>query len=97
MVRIGNDWDSLLAGEWDKPYYQELRAFLRDEYSSGTVYPPAGDIFNALRLTAYEDVRAVILGQDPYINEGQAHGLCFSVKAGNALPPSLVNIYKEIQ
>ena len=96
MVRIGNDWDSLLAGEWDKPYYQELRAFLRDEYSSGTVYPPAGDIFNALRLTAYEDVRAVILGQDPYHEPGQAQGLSFSVPYGMQQPPSLVNILKEL-
>ena len=96
MVRIGNDWDQLLADEWDKPYYQELRTFLRDEYSSGTVYPPAGDVFNALKTTAYEDVRVVILGQDPYHEPGQAQGLSFSVPKGMQNPPSLINILKEL-
>ena len=96
MVRIGNDWDQLLADEWDKPYYQELRTFLRDEYNSSTVYPPAGDVFNALKTTAYEDVRVVILGQDPYHEPGQAQGLSFSVPKGMQEPPSLVNILKEL-
>ena len=90
---IGNKWDGLLADEWQKPYYQELRSFLIDEYKSETVYPPATDIYNALRLTDYDDVKVVILGQDPYHEPGQAHGLAFSVKAGVTEPPSLVNIF----
>lgn len=97
MVSIGNDWDRLLADEWDKPYYRELRAFLKDEYEAGTVYPPAKDIFNALRLTAYEDVKVVILGQDPYHEPGQAQGLAFSVPYNIQQPPSLVNILKELE
>lgn len=96
MVTIGNDWDDLLRDEWDKPYYQELREFLREEYSSGTVYPPADDIYNALRLTPYSEVRAVILGQDPYHEPGQAQGLAFSVPYEVPQPPSLVNIIKEL-
>ena len=96
MVRIGNDWDNLLKGEWDKPYYQDLREFLREEYRSGTVYPPAEDIFNALRLTPYDSVKAVILGQDPYHEPGQAQGLAFSVPYDVPQPPSLVNIIKEL-
>lgn len=96
MVRIGNDWDEMLAAEWDKPYYLELRDFLREEYSSGTVYPPADDIFNALRLTPYSDVKVVILGQDPYHEPGQAQGLAFSVPYDVPQPPSLVNIVKEL-
>ena len=97
MVTIGNDWDRLLEGEWDKPYYQNLREFLREEYSSGTVYPPAGDIFNALKLTPYSEVKAVILGQDPYHEPGQAQGLAFSVPYEVPQPPSLVNIIKELE
>ena len=98
MKRItGNKWDGLLADEWQKPYYQELRSFLIDEYKNETVYPPAGDIYNALRLTDYDDVKAVILGQDPYHEPGQAHGLAFSVPVGAAAPPSLVNILKELE
>ena len=96
MVTIGNDWDDLLRDEWDKPYYQKLREFLREEYSSGTVYPPADDIYNALRLTPYSEVRAVILGQDPYHEPGQAQGLAFSVPYEVPQPPSLVNIIKEL-
>jgi uracil-DNA glycosylase len=96
MVNIGNDWDGLLEAEWGKPYYRELRRFLKSEYGSRTVYPDMHDIFNALRYTAYGDVKAVILGQDPYHGPGQAHGLCFSVKPGVEPPPSLVNIFKEI-
>ena len=98
MKRItGNKWDGLLAEEWQKPYYQELRSFLIEEYKNETVYPPAGDIYNALRLTDYDDVKAVILGQDPYHEPGQAHGLAFSVPVGVAAPPSLVNILKELE
>jgi len=93
---IGNKWDELLADEWQKPYYQELRALLINEYREATVYPPAADIYNALRLTDYDDVKVVILGQDPYHEPGQAHGLAFSVPVGVAEPPSLVNILKEL-
>ncbi|MDR2163489.1 MAG: uracil-DNA glycosylase [Clostridiales Family XIII bacterium] len=96
MVKIGNDWDDLLKGEWDKPYYRQLRGFLKSEYSSRTIYPDMHDIFNALRYTPYNDVKVVILGQDPYHGPGQAHGLCFSVKPGVPSPPSLVNIFKEL-
>ena len=96
MVTIGNDWDGLLAGEWEKSYYRELREFLRNEYSSNTVYPPADSIFNALRMTPYDEVRVVILGQDPYHEPGQAQGLSFSVPYDVPAPPSLVNILKEL-
>lgn len=97
MVHLGNDWDEILKDEWDKPYYLLLRRFLKQEYQSRTVYPDMNDIFNALRYTAFRDVKAVILGQDPYHGAGQAHGLCFSVKKGVDIPPSLQNIYKEMQ
>lgn len=97
MVQIGNDWDQLLLGEFDKPYYRELREFLVQEYRSTTVYPDMYDIFNALRYTPCGKVKAVILGQDPYHEPGQAHGLCFSVKKGVPKPPSLVNIMKELK
>lgn len=96
MVNIGNDWDELLKGEFDKDYYKKLRQFLKAEYSSNTVYPDMYDIFNALKYTAYKDVKVVILGQDPYHGPGQAHGLCFSVQKGVQKPPSLQNIFKEI-
>ena len=92
----GNKWDELLADEWQEPYYQELRSFLISEYENGTVYPPAEDIYTALRMTDYDDVKAVILGQDPYHEPGQAYGLAFSVQAGVPAPPSLVNILKEL-
>ena len=97
MVHFGNDWDEILAGEFDKPYYRKLRAFLKNEYATKTIYPPMNDIFNALRYTSFENTRVVILGQDPYHGYGQAHGLCFSVKAGVQPPPSLQNIFKEIK
>ena len=96
MVHIGNDWDYLLKEEFDSDYYLKLREFLKKEYFSTTVYPPMDDIFNALKYTSYENTRVVILGQDPYHGPGQAHGLCFSVKEGVAPPPSLKNIFKEI-
>lgn len=96
MVNIGNSWDKLLEEEFKKEYYIKLREFLKEEYSKHTVYPSMDNIFNALKLTPYEAVRCVILGQDPYFNEGQAHGLAFSVQKGVALPPSLQNIYKEL-
>ena len=97
MVHIGNTWDELLKNEWSMPYYRELRAFLADEYRSRAIFPPMGDIFNAFKFCAYEDVKVVILGQDPYHGDGQAHGLAFSVKKGVEIPPSLKNIYKELE
>ncbi len=97
MVKLNNQWDSVLDGEFDKPYYLELRRFLKNEYATKIVYPDMYDIFNALKWTSYEDVKAVILGQDPYHEPGQAHGLCFSVKRGTRKPPSLVNIFKELE
>ena len=97
MVNIGNSWDEMLEGEFQKEYYLKLRAFLAREYKTRTVYPDMYDIFNALRYTSYEDVKAVIIGQDPYHGPGQAHGLSFSVKKGIEQPPSLKNIFKEIQ
>lgn len=97
MVHIGNEWDGLLKGEFEKEYYLKLRKFLAYEYKHGTVYPDMYDIFNGLKYTSYSDVKAVILGQDPYHGRGQAHGLCFSVKKGVPQPPSLQNIFKELQ
>lgn len=97
MVNFGNSWDTVLKGEFDKPYYLELRKFLIDEYRNYTIYPNMYDIFNAMKYTPYENVRAVIIGQDPYHGEGQAHGLCFSVKKGVPVPPSLRNIFTEIK
>ncbi|MCL2387747.1 MAG: uracil-DNA glycosylase [Defluviitaleaceae bacterium] len=97
MVKLHNDWDELLAEEFSKEYYQQLRAFLKEEYRTQTIYPDMHDIFNALKFTSYENVKAVIVGQDPYINAGEAHGLSFSVKAGIKTPPSLLNIFKELE
>ena len=94
-LKIGNDWDSVLAEEKDKPYFAELEKFVEKEYAEYTVYPPRSLIFAALRYVPFEDVKVVIVGQDPYINEGQAHGLCFSVESG-LYPPSLKNVFKEI-
>ena len=96
MISFNNDWDTLLSEEFKKDYYLALREFLKAEYSSRRIYPPMNDIYNALRYTSRSDTRVVILGQDPYHGYGQAHGLCFSVKEGVALPPSLKNIYKEL-
>ena len=97
MVHIGNSWDTLLADQFSAPYYLQLREFLKAEYRAGAVFPPPEDIFNALKATPYEKVKVVLLGQDPYHGEGQAHGMCFSVRKGVALPPSLKNIYKELE
>lgn len=97
MVNIGNSWDGLLSGEFEKDYYKELQQFLKAEYESYTIHPDKNDIFNALKWTSYEDVRVVIFGQDPYHGENQAHGLCFSVQKGVEIPPSLKNIYKELK
>lgn len=97
MVNIGNSWDNILKQDFESENYKQLRAFVAHEYRTHTVYPDMYDIFNALKYTAYEKVRVVILGQDPYHGEGQAHGMCFSVKPGVETPPSLVNIFKEIE
>ena len=97
MVSLLNDWDDLLSDEFQKEYYLKLREFLKSEYFSRQIYPPMNDIFNALRYTSYQDTRVVILGQDPYHGPGQAHGLCFSVKRGVEPPPSLKNIFKELE
>ena len=97
MVTLGNDWDAVLGDEFEKPYYRQLRAFLKEEYTHHTVYPSMYDIFNALKTTPYSDVRVVLLGQDPYHGPGQAHGMCFSVRKGVEPPPSLVNIFRELQ
>ncbi|MBF4693173.1 uracil-DNA glycosylase [Fusibacter ferrireducens] len=91
-----NDWQELLSPEFEKDYYQHLRQFLIHEYRTQKIYPLKEDLYNAFRLTAYKEVKVVILGQDPYHGAGQAHGLCFSVLKGVKTPPSLVNIYKEL-
>lgn len=96
MVRIGNDWDEIIGEEFQKPYYLRLREFLKQEYARGRVFPEKQNIFNALKTTPYNQVKAVIIGQDPYHEVGQAHGLCFSVQKGCAIPPSLRNMYKEL-
>lgn len=97
MVHFGNDWDNILADEFLKPYYKELRNFLKVEYSSRTIYPNMNDIFNALKASSFQNTRVVIIGQDPYHGAGQAHGMCFSVKRGVEPPPSLKNIFKELE
>ena len=96
MGMIENDWLAELEPEFRKPYYKALYEFVKTEYSTTQVFPPADDIFNAFHLTPLSQVKVVILGQDPYHNTGQAHGLCFSVKPDVDIPPSLVNIYKEL-
>lgn len=97
QVNIEPSWAKILQNEFDKEYFTRLTQFVRDEYGRGTCYPPGREIFNAFNLCPLERVRVVILGQDPYHGPGQAEGLCFSVKTGVALPPSLVNIFKEIK
>lgn len=96
MSQITNDWLDAINGEFRKPYYKELYNFVKDEYSKTVVYPPADDIFNAFHFTPLSKVKVLILGQDPYHNVNQAHGLCFSVKPGEDIPPSLQNIYQEL-
>ena len=97
MIEFNNEWDELLKDEFKKPYYLELRKKLIYEYRTQQIFPGMYDIFNALKYTSYSDIKAVIIGQDPYHGVGQAHGLSFSVKKGVAPPPSLVNIFKEIK
>jgi len=96
MAPISNDWLVPLKAEFSKPYYAKLYRQINEEYRSRVIYPPADDIFNAFAFTPLSQVKVVILGQDPYHEEGQAHGLCFSVKPGTETPPSLVNIYQEL-
>ena len=96
MSEISNDWLPAVNAEFKKPYYKDLYKFVKEEYSKNVVFPPSEDIFNALHLTPLSEVKVLILGQDPYHNFNQAHGLCFSVLPGNDTPPSLVNIYKEL-
>lgn len=96
-IKIESSWKAALAAELSKPYWSELTSFVRDEYLSATVYPPPKFVFHAFELTPFDKVKVVILGQDPYHGPGQAHGLCFSVPEGVATPPSLQNIYKEIE
>ena len=95
-VRIDASWKTHLQSEFDKPYFKELTDFVRDEYARGTVYPAGRNIFNAFDLCPFDKVKVVIIGQDPYHEPGQAHGLCFSVQDGVQFPPSLRNIFKEI-
>lgn len=96
MPPISNDWAKALSPEYKKEYYKKLFDFIGKEYASHEIFPPGDDIFNAFHLTPLKDVKCVIIGQDPYHNVGQAHGLCFSVKPEVEIPPSLVNIYKEL-
>lgn len=97
MAAIANDWLPAMNAEFKKPYYAELYKFVKEEYSKVAVFPPSDEIFSALHLTPLSKVKVVIIGQDPYHNVGQAHGLCFSVRPDVDIPPSLVNIYKELQ
>lgn len=97
MAYINNDWDEVLRGEFEKEYYKRLMEFLEEERQNNTIYPPEEDVFNAFKFSPYNNTKVVILGQDPYHEPGQAHGLCFSVNKGVKIPPSLVNIYKEMQ
>jgi len=93
---IGNDWDRLLSGEYEKEYFKQLEIFVENEYRNKIIYPKINEVYNAFRYTSFEDVKVVIIGQDPYHGENQAEGLCFSVKNGVPKPPSLVNIFKEL-
>lgn len=97
QVKIEESWASQLSSEFNKPYFEQLIQFVRAEYASGICYPPGSLIFNAFNQTPFDQVKVVILGQDPYHGPGQAHGLCFSVNDGVPFPPSLVNIFKEIE
>lgn len=96
MIHVGNDWQPLFDIEQEKPYYLELRSFLKNEYRTKTVFPPMNEIFNAFMLTSFSDTRVVIVGQDPYHEKDQAMGLSFSVREGVEEPPSLKNIHQEI-
>ena len=93
---IGNDWDKVLASEYEKDYFKKIKEKVRDEYNHKVIFPPAKCVFAAFRMTSYSDTKVVILGQDPYHGVGEANGLCFSVNEGIKMPPSLNNIYKEL-
>lgn len=95
MFNITASWNRILQAEFEKEYYQNLLAFLEEEYSEHEVFPPKNQVYNAFNITTFENVKVVIIGQDPYHDVNQAHGLCFSVNEGIKLPPSLVNIFKE--
>lgn len=97
QVKIEESWANQLSSEFNEPYFEQLIQFVKDEYAAGTCYPPGSLIFNAFNQTPFDEVKVVILGQDPYHGPGQAHGLCFSVNDGIPFPPSLVNIFKEIE
>ncbi len=97
MVKLGNDWDNIIGQEFEKEYYLKLRSFLKSEYANYTVYPDMYELFSALKVTSYSETKVVIIGQDPYHEPNQAHGMCFSVKPGVQIPPSLLNMYKEIR
>ena len=97
MIKIAESWRPVLADEFEKPYFQKLIAFVKGEYATATVYPAGSQIFHAFDATPFDQVQVVILGQDPYHGRGQAHGLSFSVQDGQRTPPSLVNIFKELQ
>ena len=97
MVKLNNDWDNVIGNEFNKEYYLKLRMFLKEEYANHTVYPDMYDLFSALKETPFSSVKVVILGQDPYHEPNQAHGMAFSVKPGVAIPPSLLNMYKELK
>lgn len=97
MSQLTNDWSSLLGAEFQEPYFHALQKFLNDEYTTQTIFPEQSEIYSALHLTSYANTKVVILGQDPYHGRGQAHGLSFSVKQGIPIPPSLQNMYKELQ
>lgn len=94
---IGNDWDNLLSSEYNKEYFKKLESFVLKEYQNKIIYPKISELYNAFRYTSYENIKVVIIGQDPYHGENQAEGLCFSVKKGIPKPPSLVNIFKELK
>src|SRR5262249_13490367 len=96
-AQMPEDWRQVLAEEFKKPYFQQLQKFVAQERAIRAVYPPEGDVFNAFKATPYDQVKVLLLGQDPYHDDGQAHGMCFSVRPGVKVPPSLVNIYKELQ
>ncbi|MFA5409580.1 MAG: uracil-DNA glycosylase [Bacilli bacterium] len=93
---VNEEWDTILGAEYQKEYFKKLVVFIKQEYKNKIVYPKVQDMFNALKLTSYNNIKVVILGQDPYHGEGEAHGLSFSVREGITLPPSLVNIFKEL-
>lgn len=94
---IKNDWDNVLKDEFNKDYFKNLMKFINSEYNNKSIYPEYSNIFNALKHTSFNDVKVVILGQDPYHGEGEAHGLSFSVQEGTKIPPSLKNIFKELK